>query len=159
MGTRKDRRGGRGPSTSPAPISPLYSLPCYLSASELIELTHLWLQEEAQNSSMAHHSIASGGRHDWFREKCMANQSRLKPIYHNFFPQWSGQERACYVTLQKSQEPPLGEGLLRGNPKERKSRCKSRKKFRKYCLSTLTTPYLKPHPQSTTIGLLNYISQ
>lgn len=45
-----------------------------------MELLHLWLQKETYDTSMTHQSDGSGGYHDRYTHKCVANQSQLELI-------------------------------------------------------------------------------
>ena len=61
-------------------FSLFFLLLLFLSAGEPVELIHLWLQKETYDTSMTHQSVGSGGYHDRYTHKCVANQSQLELI-------------------------------------------------------------------------------
>lgn len=148
-GTHRDWRGGRARPHLKICVWLFDPLP-FPTAGEPMELTHLWLQEKAYDSSMVHQRVASGGHYDWPQHECVANQSQLELI-----PQFLlSDQNLLYDTWEMTRT----ESLLKGNPKVKKAGPRAQKtKFSKDCFNPWIKPCLKPHPKST-MRLLNYMS-
>lgn len=110
----------------------------FLGASVSVKLTHLWFQDKANKSHMAHHSLVSGSHLNWLRDERIANHS----LSHNFY----FSEKNLYYIWEKTG----AEGLLKAGKQRRQS-------FES--IAWYLDQAMAETPSNLKVVLLNYMSQ